>query len=210
MIPLTVPYLTNEKIRDKANQFLHDTQSTDIPVDIEKIVEFYYKMDIVPIPDLQKLIDVEGFSTSDFTTIYVDNFVYENRISRYRFTLAHEIGHFILHHEYLQECNIDDLENWKQFINNIDPREHSKMEYQAYTFAGMILVPTQILHSKVNENIGQINTLVEQAKQNGMKKSDYLDYAIDNLASILAPQFDVSIAVLIRRIKCDQLDRMID
>jgi Zn-dependent peptidase ImmA (M78 family) len=88
------PVLSYEQIRERADDFLkaHNPQMI-IPVPIENIAEFSMGINIIPIPGLQKLIDVEGFISSDFSSITVDQFVMEERETRYRFTIAHEIGH---------------------------------------------------------------------------------------------------------------------
>jgi len=36
---------------------------------------------------------MEGFISGDLNVIYVDELIYDQRPARYRFTLAHEIGH---------------------------------------------------------------------------------------------------------------------
>jgi len=68
-----------------------------IPVPIEEIAEFKLGVNIIPIPNLQKTFEVEGFISSDLQNIYVDQFILYERPTRYRFTLAHEIGHIFLH-----------------------------------------------------------------------------------------------------------------
>jgi len=92
---IEVPYLSYEQIRARANDFLSQyNPSGIIPVPIEEIIEFALKINIVPIPGLQKALETDGFISSDFSTISVDQFVLEERERRYRFTLAHEIGHW--------------------------------------------------------------------------------------------------------------------
>jgi hypothetical protein len=95
MIKLDIPYLPDEDIVPYALDFLLKyNPENKVPVPIEEIIEFDFSIDIVPLPGLQRLCDVEGFISPDFTTIYVDDFVYENRPYRYRFTLADKTHQF--------------------------------------------------------------------------------------------------------------------
>lgn len=55
-------------------------------------MEFRLGIDIVPMPGLHRLIETDGFITSDLKEIYVDEFVYVSRPGRYPFTLAHANG----------------------------------------------------------------------------------------------------------------------
>ncbi|MBN1541935.1 ImmA/IrrE family metallo-endopeptidase [candidate division KSB1 bacterium] len=209
MFSLNIPYLSLDEIRNQSDCFLHDNSIDAIPVEIEKVVEFNYGIDIIPFPDLQKTFRTEGFSAKDFTEIYVDQFVYENRFYRYRFTLAHEIAHLILHKSYLESCTIKTLDGWIKFIRELDPRDHDKIEFQAYTFAGLVLVPDRFLHQRFNDHLVEIEDLIDQAKSSGLVKADYLDYAIDKLADLLSPDFQVSRDVLTRRIKNTKLDLLL-
>ena len=87
-----IPVYSYEDLRQKADDFLREYHpSGDIPVPIEEIVEFAFNINIVPVLGLQREFEVEGFTSGDLQNIYVDEYVYSDRITRYRFTLAHEI-----------------------------------------------------------------------------------------------------------------------
>ncbi len=88
------------QIEQHAIDFLqaHDPDGT-LPVPIELIVE-RMGIDIVPVPGLKRGYDLEGFTSCDRQAIYVDEQEPFNYETRYRFTLAHEVGHVILH-DYL-------------------------------------------------------------------------------------------------------------
>lgn len=92
------PFLSYEALRRRAGDFLrtHHPDGT-IPLPIEEIVEFRYRIDIIPVPGLQEAFEVDGFISSDLKSITVDAFVHERRPGRYRFTLAHELAHVVLH-----------------------------------------------------------------------------------------------------------------
>ena len=85
------PILSYEKINTYAENFLHDHGiDNELPVPVEKIVEFKLGLDIIPFPDLQRNFDIEGFISGDMKSIYVDEYIYDHRPTRYYFTLAHE------------------------------------------------------------------------------------------------------------------------
>ena len=210
MTQLNVDFLSYKKIASEASRFLLTFGHGDtIPVPIEEIVEFDLKVDIVPVPGLQNVYDIEGATSSDLSTIYVDDFVYGNRPTRYRFTLAHEAGHIFLHGDYFRQFNFDSIDRWKEFESQLDPGDHSKLEFQGYAFGGLVLVPPNHLKSAFEEKITEIHPLIDKAKEIGLQKEAYLDAAIDRMASIIAPIFDVSTGVMVRRIGYDKLEGLI-
>jgi hypothetical protein len=85
--PLDVPRHSYEELRKHADRFLRSHNPTGtIPVPIEEIVEFEFGMNIVPIPGLHQGYEIDGFISGDLSEISVDQFVYESRPGRYRFT----------------------------------------------------------------------------------------------------------------------------
>ena len=209
MINLNVPYLNNAYIVSVADSFLKQNQLVSIPVNIEYVIESNYRMDIVPLPNLKMAFDIDGFSTSDFNAIYVDQFVYEQRYHRFRFTLAHELGHKVLHQEYLSKLKFSSIAEWKNVVNQLNPSDHSKMEYQAYMFAGMVLVPAKLLRVEFKEQLRLLETQIEQASSNGLSRDDYVPTVLNEIAYGLSSRFEVSIEVLSRRIEFECLEQEI-
>jgi Zn-dependent peptidase ImmA (M78 family) len=164
-------------------------------------------MDIIPIPSLQTAYDIEGCSAYDFTAIYVDQYVYERVYNRYRFTLAHELGHKILHQEYYNKLNFSRISEWANIVEQMDEGDRSSMEYQANMFAGMVLVPKEILRVEFNEQLQLIQSYLEKARSNGMSREDYLPIMTDAIANGLSPKFEVSRDVLRIRIEFERLEQ---
>jgi hypothetical protein len=209
VIKLDVQYLTNREIAKKADHFLNQNGVDSLPVPIEEIIDIKYGIDIIPIPELSRICGVDGFIYSDFSAICVDQFVYQNRPYRYRFTLAHEIAHLIFHKEYLNKCKLKNISQWKSFYSGIVESDYNLMEYQGYAFAGLVLVPKAELEIQVKKCLPKIIPLIEKAEKKGKGRKDYLIYAREALATILAPIFEASTEVLTRRIDYDNLDRFI-
>ena len=91
---------------------------------------------------MHRSYDIDSMLSKDLRQICVDGAVFENFPGRYRFSLAHEVGHRQLHAEFYAQLQFSDIADWKNDIcNEIGEKEYGKLEFQAYTFAGLILVP---------------------------------------------------------------------
>lgn len=207
---MSIPFLTNDQIHEIATTFLRRYHQQDsLPVPIEEIIEFQLALDIIPTPGLSKGFEIDGFLSRDFSSIYVDDFIQANRPTRYRFTLAHEVGHLVLHKVPLDEiATFDDVDSWREFVKNLGP-DKGKYEYQGYTFAGCVLVPKHHLKVKMRQFLPEIEAEIAAAKSAKIPRAAYLDFAVNMLSDKLAGQFDVSSDVIQRRIKNEKLDTMI-
>jgi Zn-dependent peptidase ImmA (M78 family) len=207
---MAIPFLTNDQMHEITQDFLRRYHPQDtLPVPIEEIIELQLKLDIVPTPGLLKGFEIDGFLTRDFSSIYVDDFVQGNRPTRYRFTLAHEVGHLILHKELLEGlATFDDVDSWREFVRDLGTDKDS-YEYQGYAFAGFLLVPKHHLAAKVKQFIPEIDVEISAARNAGIPRAKYLDFALNSLSNKLAGIFDVSAEVIQKRIKTDKLDSKI-
>jgi len=207
---LDIQYLTYQQISQRAEEFLLTYHpSKQLPVPIEEIIEFKLGVDIVPIPNLQKDFEIEGFTSSDLKIVYVDQFILSERPARYRFTLAHEIGHRVLHKKIFKEIRITSVKSWKAFVDLADPQDYSALEFQGYAFGGLILVPPPELKRLMEKNLPNIKNLIKISKSRNIDREQYLDYAKEKIAQELAPIFDVSTEVIIKRIEYDKLEMLI-
>lgn len=196
-----VPYLHYNKINNHAEKFLNDLELHDtLPVPIEEIVEFNLGINIVPFPNLQTNFDVEGFLSIDLTNIYVDEFIYNNRPTRFRFTLAHEVGHFILHRRFIKKFAFSSIDVWKDFYRKADDKKYSWLEWQAYAFAGLLLVPRKILLGHFPYQLKKLKDEIELSKSKGIPRETYKEHVIDSISTKLTRIYNVSNAVLIKRI----------
>lgn len=110
---MDVLFLSYDDLKAAAATTLAESSYANrFPVAIEMIVERDFEMDVVPIRGLQNAFNIDAFISRDLTTISVDEFVLENRLNRYRFTLAHELGHRVLHGEILGALEFDSIEDW--------------------------------------------------------------------------------------------------
>jgi len=142
-VSFRAPFFRYDDLRQRAEAFLarYHFERT-IPVPIEQIVDVQLQMDIVPVPGLQNAYNTVAFISRDLQTICVDDFVYRARPNRYRFSLAHELGHRILHAKVFQDLAFDDIASWKEVVSDAIPEDQYRyLEFHAYAFAGLILVP---------------------------------------------------------------------
>ena len=143
-LSIKIPFINREKIKRKADLFREKFWDDSVPVDIEKIIDIKLEIDIIPLPNLG-----DAFISSDWKSIYVDQNKYLNGIqNRLRFSLAHEIGHFILHKDIYNSFKINSLEKFYQFIDKIPGEQYGFLETQANKFANFLLVPRNKLAIK--------------------------------------------------------------
>jgi len=71
--------------------------------------------------------------------------------ARWRFTLAHEIGHLVLHQEYAEENSFQSIIDDDNYVNAINNKDIARMEAQANQFASYLLMPMQAFIAKYGE-----------------------------------------------------------
>jgi Zn-dependent peptidase ImmA (M78 family) len=114
------PILSYEDINGCVERFLKDQHPRGtLPVPVEDIADLSLGLNIFPFPGLQRDFDIDGFISKDLTTIYVDEVIYSKRPARYRFTLAHEVGHLILHRDLIEAIHPRSVTEWQNFISNV-------------------------------------------------------------------------------------------
>ena len=201
---IKVSFVTKDKIKEQAEDFLKQYHpSKKIPIPIDLIAE-NLGIDIVPIPNLRECFGTEAFISSDLSQISIDSDTYNTNEQRYRYSIAHELGHYFMHKNYFGKINFNSPEEWTDlYCNMIDENDYSKLEFQAYYFGGVVLIPDYSLVGKFTEEVNQISNLISEAKKQGLNKKNYLDNVIDKIARDLSPFYNVSTECMIKRIEQD-------
>jgi IrrE N-terminal-like domain len=203
-------FLSYDAIWREVENFLGRYHSSkEIPVPIEEIVEFSLKINIIPIPNLLRTFEVDGFASSNLSEIYIDSYILERIPTRYRFTLAHEVGHIFLHRQIFEQVKIDSIDSWIEFYNGLDNFQRNGWELQGYNFAGLVLVPRGDLRSRVESILAQPTPFLRVAKSRRISRDKYLPYAMEELATQLAPIYDVSVQVVAKRLAFDKLETLV-
>lgn len=122
-----------EGLTDKIRNILKKLAITEPPVPIEKVAELFF-IKIVPYPNFPDNISGTIVDQKGFMIIGVNS---NHPIVRQRFTIAHELGHFLLGHE-LGEKIIDDV-----FDRPTDK------EKDANEFAAQLLMPIDFVKQDV-------------------------------------------------------------
>lgn len=196
---IEIPYFTYEQLRQCANIFIarfHPSET--IPIPIEEIIDLKLKINIIPLPGLHRAFEIDGFTSSDLRDISVDEFVYESRVGRYRFTLAHEVGHIVLHKSFYQAYRFRTIDEWKYFVKTLPEKDFHWLEWQANCFAGLVLVPKKQLMKSVYRATKRI-------KAEGISLKDNMEFAWDVIVEHISEEFSVSKNVIETRIYYDKL-----
>lgn len=200
MVAFRPAVLSYDDLRRLAEEFLQEFhEERTLPVPIEEIVEFDFEIEIVPMEGILDDLEVDAFLTSDFRQIYVDAFVLKHRYRRYRFTLAHELAHHELHGPLYEGVRIKSVRDWHAVQEWISEDDYAWFEFQANSFAGLVLVPSA-------ELADQYRAAVRAAEEAGLSDVTIMSEAgKSHLARWLANQFEVSESVIEKRMEKDGL-----
>lgn len=199
--PIKAEFLSHEAINKSTEKFLKKYNNKNkTPLPIEQIIEFDLKINIVPVCDFKANYDIEGSISYDMTIIYVDEYLYNNYENRYRFTLAHEIGHLILHKHIIQSFEPGSISDWEKIYQRADLSNYSWLEWQAYEFAGLLLVPKNELVPLFNREIKKIKRKIKEIKSYDLPDDTYKDHVVEVMILKFQSKFEVSHEVLRRRI----------
>ena len=128
-----------DEYRDFAGTF-------DLPVPVESIAEHFLKYDL-EITDEGLFADPSflGGISFETNTIFVNTSV-EDHEGRYTFTIAHEIGHHVLHKDLYDELVAD-----RSQILCREEKNKPLIERQADRFAAALMMPRYILSDEVKQ-----------------------------------------------------------
>ncbi len=176
--------MVNNIIEAKAEKLLKDSGCYSIPVNIKDCVS-YLKIELTEV-ELEK--DLSGFLAFKAGNKAVIGFNKGHGRERTRFTIAHELAHFVLHRELSSTIFIDKDRIPTQNIlfrdSNSSTGEYVK-EREANAFAAALLMPKQLVEESVRE----------------------LDKKMEDLIKHLADKFQVSThAMSIRLANLDIID----
>lgn len=196
---IRAPYLPYPALRPIAEAFLaeHHPDRT-LPIPIDRIVEYDLGIDIVPTPGLHENFDIDSYPSSDLTEIHIDELVYRRQPNRYRFSLAHEVSHLLIHREVFAQLTFHTIGEWKTVVCSIPPDQYSWLETQAYSLGALILVPPSELKA-------EFDAMVARAESAGVSLSDASDETKRIITGHIGPFFGVSREVISRRAQADGL-----
>jgi hypothetical protein len=196
------PFISPEEIRRHAESFRKQYWGEkSLPIDILSIVESDLRLAIRPIKNLRSECDTYALLLGTNKTIIVDfdNYMDERMQNRLRFSVAHEIGHLVLHKDLFLKVNHESIKEWQNFILNIPEREYGFIEYHANEFAGQLLVPVEPLRL-------QLKKAISHAKRQGLENENLIgDAALNYISSYICRFFGVSDQAIQKRLQKEKL-----
>lgn len=135
-----------EKVEAFRRQYLVG-KLAQLPVDILTVAEIELRLDPIRFDDLWTKYRRDAALTPDFTGIYVDAESYDLwekgplwKQRRLRFSVAHEIGHLVLHRETGSKISFQSFDDFARWTNSTSSEKYT-LEQEANEFAGRLLVP---------------------------------------------------------------------
>jgi Zn-dependent peptidase ImmA (M78 family) len=178
-------------------QYLAGDRGT-LPVDVFSVVELRLRLDVIPFDDLQAKYRIDAALLPDFSGLYVDaeSYVFWEKgpiwkQNRLRFTVAHELGHWVLHRDYAAKVK---FASFDQFARHFKGEDQSRywLEQEANEFAGRLLVPVERLRELFDQFAGQIGSIVPNWLQSEDLRIKF--------AEQVAPRFGVHTQSLLTRL----------
>jgi Zn-dependent peptidase ImmA (M78 family) len=169
----------------------------ELPVPIEGIAEFELGLDIVPVPGLMSDLDVDAFITADLKEIRVDQYIQQRVPARYRASLAHEVGHTLIHGDFFRELRFATIAEWKAVLASMSTSAIDKLEDQARLLGALILVPPSQLKAQFDLAVAKL--------PGGMRVERLSEKGQELFAGGVAKPFEVSAALMFRRLRQDRL-----
>jgi Zn-dependent peptidase ImmA (M78 family) len=141
-----IPYKTEEEIDDTVKDLLRNFKMETPPVDIEFMAE---KLGLRIVPIFSRVRGFKGYLSVKSNEIGVNGRFFEDGCDNiYRFTVAHEMAHYALHKDFYSKFTGTSYDDWSEFYI-----KHSyvidRAERQADIFAGLILLPTDMIEKDV-------------------------------------------------------------
>lgn len=159
---MIVDYLENWSIEDKAEEVLQKAKSLEFydnnkATPLDQIAEIILDCNIIYEDLDQYQYGLLGIADYKQKIIWINQSLdcYEDyNLSdegRLNFTLAHEIGHFVLHKKLYENDNFFDLHN--ETNPNI-----KRIEIQANIFAEMLMMPRKLIYQKWQKDFSDIES----------------------------------------------------
>ena len=136
------PTYAVQELEQKARQFLAAQfgQDVPIPVDVDLLIEHEAGVDLDYWPGLRDNHGLDGMVCQDVESgellVYIDEWIADNRPTRYRMTVAEELGHLVLHRTI-----IDQTQSPEDFRQLQQHHRWHEMDRNAKRFAAAVLMP---------------------------------------------------------------------
>jgi Zn-dependent peptidase ImmA (M78 family) len=150
---MKISFLKNEEIWRAADEFRESVALEGVnvpPIDVLYIVDVVMRFDLVDLEDLFADLRMDAAILPAEKTIFVDRDAlhgWEKKHrwieQRLRFSVAHELGHLVLHKDYMNEVSFRSRAEFKSWV--LQQRSDQTAVIQADEFAGRFLVNRDLL-----------------------------------------------------------------
>lgn len=191
-----VPFRKDDEIWAAAEEFRcrKDIRPyANVPIDVFSIAEIVLRLDPLLAPRLYDRFKVDAAISFDLTSIFLDKQAYEDfergdrwEEKRLRYSVAHEIGHCVLHREEILASSFESVRDFRRWAGRRE--DCNSAEYQAHEFAGRLLVPLRVLAQVYDELCA-----AEDRRNKGWREQPN---ARSELAKKIAPRFGVNRGVV--------------
>ena len=213
-----VPYLPEVRIERDADvliaQFAQGRGAPVVaPVPVEEILEFHLGLTFA-IEDLSELLGARGVLGAIWfnerivrVDTRLDPSENPSQLGRYRFTLAHEIGHWQLHRPYYREDPTQgvlfDGRGQPAFVCRTGDKP--PVEWQADTYASYLLMPKPLVVAAWQDWRGSLDAVVlaDIPPSVAVAGRDPANVTLDRFCKPLAERFEVSAEAM--RIRLEKL-----
>jgi hypothetical protein len=192
---LRAPVLRWRDIRETAQKFREKYPACQQPpIDILAVAEFDLGLSIETLPLQASGSLPEALLLPDMKTLVLDKDTFMHpKAHRIRFSVAHEIGHLVLHADLYSKLKFDSVEDWIRFIEEIPSDTYQWIERQADEFAGSLLVDRERLKPAFAEAL----RIALEEGYGGFSEDEKIQFVSRNTA----PDFGVSPQVITNRLR---------
>ena len=131
-------------------KFAADSDIKLCPLDVQEVA---LRLGIFIVPDSSFHEEISGILEKDENDQWTIRVNAHHHPNRQRYTIAHELGHYCLHRHQ------KDIFKDQIFFRGL---ERSRVEWQANTFAGEILMPEDQFRSFLQEDVCDIDELAKR------------------------------------------------
>ncbi len=153
MVPPDIKFFTHSQLELAASLFLdqYNKPAGSIPIEIDLIIEKELDIRIMPFTGLLEFHGLEAYLALGCRSIYVDNNLMDlDRLERrYRFTLAEEASHLILHRDLFKD--VKTVDEYLAASEELSIEARKRLQRDARRLAGAILMPSDSFERKARE-----------------------------------------------------------
>ncbi len=206
----SVPYYSFSDYKTRAAQFLKRhgfPKDNSLPIDIEVLLD-KAGIEIHPVNRMYEDFGVKGavLKTIGGYALAIDENHYESESQEFyfRFTLAEELAHILLHEKLI--AGITTLDEVQSYHASFSDEEYKRIEQQARTMASQLLLPSQIFDQFVIDWVRE--HLEEIQKAQFFSPNELADFIAERMYKSLKLSRDV-IRTSLKRPPDSAIDRVI-